>query len=79
MSKGLSGQGEEWGFQFNIMMDLLNALCGECGGVVVMHIDEAGEVANLRVVYSEIGTARAGRRKVVKRPAVAEMYVVIKI
>ena len=53
------------------MIFLLHALCEECGGIIVMHIDEAREVANLRVVYSEIGTARASRQKVVKRPVVA--------
>ena len=53
------------------MMDFLHALREERGGVVVSHVDETGQLAYLCVIDGEIGTAWAGRWKVVKWPTVA--------
>ena len=52
-------------------MHFFHALCEERGGVVVSHVDEARQFADLRMVDGEVGTTWAGGWKVVRRPTVA--------
>jgi hypothetical protein len=79
VSERFTGQGLEWRFQFDILMHFLHALCEERRGVVVSHVDEAGQLADLRVIDGEIGTAWAGRWEIVERPTVAQTDVIVKV
>ena len=42
-------------------------------------MDEAGPFAHLRMVNGELGTAGTSGREVVQRPAVVDIYMIVKI
>ena len=79
VAEGLSGQRLEWRFQLDIIEHLLHAFSKKCGRIIMSHMNESGQLANLRMVNREVGTTRTCRREIVKWPTVAKMHMVMEI
>ena len=79
VAKGLTSQGLKWRFQLNVVVHLFHSFCKECGRVIMVHIDEARQLACLCMINSEPRTAGTGKWEIFMWPTVEKMLMVMEI